>query len=248
MSARTDSNTTPAGAVFKETQWNMVLAAKNPADPNSDQALAVLCEQYQYPIYAFVRRRGNSRHDAQDLTQEFFYRLISKEFLRTVDREKGRFRTFLLTALQRFLCNEWEKSQAQKRGGGALMFTWDADAAEERYCQEPSHELTPEKLFERRWATTLIQSTMEDLKSEYERAGKGRLFEVLQAFVAGEGKDIGFAEAAAALGLTEGNARQMAHRMRLRYGELLRDGIRETVDSEEALEEELRNLHAAWGD
>src|SRR5688500_15102974 len=170
MSARIDTSTTPAGAVFKETQWSMVLRAKDLADPNSEQAMALLCEQYQYPIYAFIRRKGNSRHDAQDLTQEFFHRLISKEFLRNVDREKGRFRTFLLTALQRFLCNEWEKSQAQKRGGGALIFTWDADAAEERYCQEPSHDLTPEKLFERRWAMTLLESTMRDLQSEYQRS------------------------------------------------------------------------------
>src|SRR5687767_12420790 len=144
MNASNDSSTTPAGAVFKETQWKIVLSAKNGADPNSEQAMGMLCQQYHDPIYAFIRRKGNKRHDAQDLAQEFFHRLISKEFLRNVDREKGRFRTFLLTALTRFLCNEHEKSQAQKRGGGALTFTWDADAAEERYCQEPSHDLTPE--------------------------------------------------------------------------------------------------------
>lgn len=248
MSAPRESSTTPAGAAFKETRWTLVLTAKDINHADSERALALLCEQYQYPIYAFIRRKGNSRHDAQDLTQEFFHRLISKEFLRNVDRAKGRFRTFLLTALQRFLCNEWEKSQAQKRGGGAVMFTWDADAAEERYCREPSHDVTPEKLFERRWALALIESTMGDLKSEYERVGKARLFAVLQAFIVGEAENMTYADAARCLAISEGNARVWVHRIRQRYGELLRQRIAETVDSQAALDEEVRSLYAALGD
>src|SRR5213594_1876262 len=124
MSPQTNACTTPAGAVFKETRWSVILTAKDLNDANSQQAMAALCEQYLYPVYAFIRRKGNTRHDAEDLAQEFFHRLISKEFLRGVDREKGRFRTFLLTAVQRFLCNQWERSQAQKRGGGAVFLTW----------------------------------------------------------------------------------------------------------------------------
>jgi RNA polymerase sigma-70 factor (ECF subfamily) len=247
MSPQINACTTPAGPAFKETRWSVVLTAKDLSSPNYEQAMATLCEQYSYPVYAFIRRKGHDAADAEDLAQEFFYRLISKEFLRSVDREKGRFRTFLLTAVQRFLCKEWEKSQAQKRGGGAVFLTWDADAAEQRYCEEPSHDSTPEKLFDRHWALRLLDQAKEDLKSEYKSAGKHKLLEVLQAFIVGENEHTSYAEASAILEMSEGAARVWVHRIRYRYGELVRKRIAETVDSEAAVEEELRTLCSVLG-
>jgi len=246
MKITSDSPNTPVRAAFRETRWSVVLSAQNLSDANSEQALATLCEQYQDAVYAFIRRRGHGPHDAQDLSQEFFHRFISKEFLSGVDRAKGRFRTFLLTTVQRFLCNEWERSQAQKRGGGTMLLTWDADAAEERFCEEPSHDLTPEKLFDRQWAVALLEKARLDLQSEYERAGKRQVLDVLQAFLVGDA-DESYADAAIALGLSEGATRVWVHRIRRRYGELLRKPIAETVDSEAAVDEELRSLYAALG-
>ena len=247
MSPQIHACTTPAGPIFKETRWSVVLTARDLSSPNYEQAMAALCEQYSYPVYAFIRRKGHTPADAEDLAQEFFYRLIRKEFLRSVDREKGRFRTFLLTAVQRFLCNEWEKSQAQKRGGGAVFVTWDADAAEQRYCEEPSHDLTPEKLFDRHWALRLLNQAKEDLKAEYESAGKRNVLEVLQAFIVGETEKTSYVDAAATLGMSEGAARVWVHRIRHRYGELVRKRIAETVPSEAAVEEELKTLHSVLG-
>jgi RNA polymerase sigma factor (sigma-70 family) len=244
MPPEASASTTPAGPVFKDTHWSLVLRAKDLMAPNCEQAMATLCEQYSYPVYAFIRRKGHSPHDAEDLGQEFFHRLISKEYLRTVDREKGRFRTFLLTAVQRFLCNEWEKSQAQKRGGGAVFVTWDADAAEQRYCEEPAHDLTPEKMFDRQWAVRLLEQAKEDLKGEYDSVGKGKFLEVLESFIVGEAEHASYAKAAGILGLSEGAARVWVHRIRRRYGELVRKRIANTVNSETAVEEELKTLYA----
>jgi RNA polymerase sigma factor (sigma-70 family) len=247
MSPQIDGCTTPAGAVFKETRWSVVLTAKDLASPNYERAMAALCEQYSYPVYAFIRRKGRSPADAEDLAQEFFHRLISKEFLRTVDREKGRFRTFLLTAVQRFLCNEWEKSQAQKRGGGAVFVTWDADAAEQRYCQEPSHDLTPERLFERRWALTVLEKAMQQMRKEYEAADKLLLFNALQPYLLGDQKHEGYASLAEELGMSEGSLRVAVHRLRRCYGILLRQQIEETVPDAGEVDDELKYLFTVVG-
>jgi RNA polymerase sigma factor (sigma-70 family) len=244
MSPHTHACTTPAGPVFKDTRWSVVLTAKDLSAPNCEQAMATLCEQYSYPVYAFIRRKGHSPHDAEDLAQGFFHRLISKDFLRTVDREKGRFRTFLLTAVQRFLCNEWEKSQAQKRGGGAVFVTWDADAAEERYCQEPSHDLTPEKLFDRRWALTLLEKAMYSLRKEYQLADKLAFFDAMQPYLLGEQKHDGYSALADEFGMTEGSLRVAVHRLRQRYGMLLRQQIEETVADAADVDDELKQLFA----
>jgi RNA polymerase sigma-70 factor (ECF subfamily) len=244
MRPHTHTSTTPAGPVFKDTRWSVVLTAKDLSAPNCEQAMATLCEQYSYPVYAFIRRKGHSPHDAEDLAQGFFHRLIGKEFLRSVDREKGRFRTFLLTAVQRFLCNEWEKSQAQKRGGGALFVTWDADAAEQRYCQEPSHELSPEKLFDRRWALTLLEKAMQDSRKEYELAGNLALFNALQPYLLGDQNHDGYKALAGQLGMSEGSLRVAAYRLRKRYGILLREQIEETVEDAADVDDELNQLFA----
>ena len=236
---------TPAGAAFRTTHWSVVLTAKDLGDVGYDRAMATLCQAYWYPVYAFIRRKGKAPHEAQDLAQEFFSRLIEKEFLQHVDREKGRFRTFLLTAVQRFLCNQWEHSQAQKRGGGATTVSWDHEFAENLYLKEPSDDWSPEKLFDRRWALTLLESAMTDLMAEYGRAGKEALFSTLQPFIVGEAAHGDYAGAAAALDMTEGAARVWVHRIRRRYGDKLRERIAETVETDAAVEEELRSLYAA---
>src|SRR5687767_4810067 len=203
MSSSAELSSTPAGG-FRPTHWSVVLNAKDLDTPNGQRALEQLCREYWSPVYVFIRRKGNKPHEAQDLAQGFFERLIEKEFLQHVDRKKGRFRTFLLTAVQRFLCNQYEHSQAQKRGGGATMISWDQDVAEGLYLREPGDDSSPEKLFDRRWAVTLLETAMKDLEAEYARAGKAELFRVLQAFIVGEAERGAYTQAAAALGLTEG--------------------------------------------
>jgi len=243
MSRFDDLSSTPVDG-FRTTLWNVVLSAREPNTSNGEQALAALCEEYSKPVYAFIRRKVKTAHDAQDLTQEFFYRLIAKEFLQSVDPKKGKFRTFLRMAVQRFLYNQWEHSQAQKRGGGTTTVSWDHEAAENLYLREPG-DLSPEKLFDRGWALTLLEGTMKDLEAEYAQGGKANVFSVLQPFITGEAERGDYAEVAKTLGLTEANARQSAKRMRDRYSERLRERIAETVETKEAVEEELRSLYAA---
>ena len=246
MSSRTNSSTGGvAVAAFPATLWPQVLKARDGNDGEGREALAALCKLYRYPVYAFIRRKGKAHHEAEDLTQEFFARFIEKEFLGPVDPDKGRFRTFLLTLVQRFLCTEWERSQAQERGGGAVFCTWDAEWADDRYTNEPAHNLTPEKLFDRNWLSAVLTHAMADLKAEYAQAGQAEILEVLEPFVVRDAAYGGYSEAAARLKMTEGNARQWASRIRQRYGECIRARIAETVDSEAAVEEELRSLYAA---
>ena len=244
MNSLGELSSTPAGA-FRTTHWSIVLTAKDLENAGGERAMAALCQEYWRPVYVFIRRKGKGPDDAKDLTQEFFGRLIEKEFLQNVDREKGRFRTFLLTAVQRFLCNQWEYSQAQKRGGGATTISWDHELAENLYLKEPADGQSPEKLFDRRWALTLLEAAMKDLEAEYARADRAELFRVLQPFIVGQAEHGDYAAAAASLELTEGNARQWVLRIRRRYGERLRERIAETVETEAAVEEELRSLYAA---
>jgi RNA polymerase sigma-70 factor (ECF subfamily) len=244
MSSFGEPSSTPAGA-FRTTHWSVVLTARDLNNAGSERAMTTLCQEYWPPVYAFIRRKGNGPHDAQDLAQEFFGRLIAKEFLQNVDRAKGRFRTFLLTAVQRFLCNQWERSQAQKRGGGTSTISWDHELAENLYLKESADGQSPEKLFDRRWALTLLEAAMKDLEAEYTRADRVQLFCVLQPFIVGEAQHGDYAAAAASLELTEGNTRQWVLRMRRRYGERLRERIAETVETPEEVEEELRSLYAA---
>ena len=244
MNSLGELSSTPAGA-FRTTHWSVILTAKDRENAGGERAMATLCQEYWRPVYVFIRRKGKGPHEAQDLAQEFFHRLIAKEFLQNVDREKGKFRTFLLTVLDRFLCNQWEHSQAQKRGGGTTTVSWDHEVAESLYLNEPADDLSPEKLFDRRWALTVLEGAMKDLEAEYVRAGKEELFRVLQSFIVGEAERGDYAQAAESLGLTEGNARQWVKRMRDRYGERLRERIAETVKSKSAVEEELRSLRAA---
>jgi RNA polymerase sigma-70 factor (ECF subfamily) len=223
----------------------VVIHAQQGDSTEAREALETLCRAYWYPLYAFVRRQGVTPEDAQDLTQAFFERLIEKNFLADVQREKGRFRSFLLAALKHFLANEWDKARAQKRGGGAVHVPIDTASAETRYGLEPAHLDTPERLFERRWAITLLDRVLERLRDEHVKAGKAELFEQLKPCLTAEKAALGYAELGALVGLSEGAVKVAVHRLRQRYRELLRAEIAETVDSPAEVEDELRHLFTA---
>jgi RNA polymerase sigma factor (sigma-70 family) len=232
-------------ARFETTHWSMILAARDRAEPGSGDALASLCAAYWYPVYAYVRRRGNDADWAHDLTQEFFARLLEKDFLGTVDRSKGKFRSFLLAACNHFLANVRDRARAKKRGGGKLILSLDAADAEGRYLAEPADDLTPEKLFERRWALALLHEVMARLRADFEAKGKGHVFNRLRGFLVGE-KESGYRQAAGELGLSEGAVKVQIHRMRTKYRELLHEEIGRTVGTHEEIEDEIRSLFAAW--
>ncbi len=230
---------------FGVTRWSVVIAAGQADSASAREALEKLCTAYWHPIYAFVRRQGHSPADAQDLTQEFFARLLQKNFFGAADRSKGKFRSFLLSALKHFLANEWDKARAQKRGGGAVPLSIDASLAETAYRVEPVENVTPEKLFERRWALTLLNAVLGRLRSEFEKEGKLGQFEALKGTLAGERRSVPYGEIAARLEMSEGAVKVAVHRLRQRYRVLLRDEIAQTVTGPEEVEAEIRALFAA---
>src|SRR5437588_11197285 len=189
-----------SGRVFTTTHWSVVLAASLHESPQADEALAQLCRVYWQPLYAFIRRRGYEEHEAKDLTQEFFARLLGKNYLRAVDRAKGKFRSFLLAALEHFLANEWRNAHAQKRGGKAAFISLDDTCAEQQYQQVPAAGLSAEKLFEQQWATTLLEQVLARLRTEFVTAGKESLFEELKIFLTGEKRAVSYAQLAVQMG------------------------------------------------
>jgi len=240
-----DSVPAPAAGSFTPTHWSVVVAAGRNDTARARDALARLCQTYWHPLYAYVRRVGNSPHDAQDLTQEFFARLLGKNYLADVDRAKGRFRSFLLASLKHFLANEWDKSQAQKRGGGQILIPIDAAAFETTCGFQPADSLTAEKIFDRRWALTLLDQVLRRLRAEHVRDGREKLFEQLKPTLTEASRTVAYAEIAARLDTTEGAVKVAVHRLRQRYRELLRAEIAETVATPGEVEEEIRNLFAA---
>jgi RNA polymerase sigma factor (sigma-70 family) len=222
----------------------MVLSAGEGDEAASEKALSELCRVYWYPLYAYVRRRGYSAHDAEDLTQAFFLRLLEKRFLEGITAEGGRFRSFLLTALQRFVANEWDRERAQKRGGGIRPISLEGATPEERYLLEPVEYDTPEKLYDRRWALTLLENALARLESEFGRAGKSKIFEMLKPCITGEGSR-SYAELASSLGLSEGAIKVTVHRMRERFRALMQEVVAETVSEPQEIEEEMRFLAQA---
>jgi RNA polymerase sigma-70 factor (ECF subfamily) len=222
-----------------------VLAAKGSSGGQSTDALETLCRAYWPPLYAYVRRLGYSPHDAEDLTQAFFARLLEKNYLDAVDRTKGKFRSFLLAALKHFLAKEWRDAHCQKRGGNFSFISLDDPSAEALYAQVPAEHLTPEKLFERQWATTLLDRVVRRLRQEFLETGKEAQFERLKVFLSREKADAPYAALAAELGTTEGALKMSVSRLRRRYGQLLRDEISQTVSDGEPVETELRALLAA---
>ncbi len=224
-----------------------MLAAGDSSAPGAREALQKLCRAYWYPLYAFVRRQGYNPHDAQDSTQEFFGWLIEHKQLQVADSERGKFRSFLLTRLKHFLSDERKKARAQKRGGGQELLSLEAQSAEDRYRLEPATDLTPEMIFERRWALAVMEQTVERLRREYVVAGRAELFEELKHFQPGEEAVRSYAEVAARLDLTESAVKSAIYRLRQRHGDLLREEIAQTVATPGEVDEEIRYLIAVMG-
>ena len=243
--ANQTANADAAGG-FQTTHWSLVLRAGNRADREADDALAALCGRYWYPLYAYVRRRSADVHEAQDLTQEFFARLLEKNTLAAASPGRGRFRSFLLTAVKNFLANQRDRDHAAKRGGGARTLSLDWDSGESRLKMEPAHDLTPERLFERQWVLTLLELVMRRLQQECEAAGKAGQFERLKEVLTGGQERLPYAAAAAELGMSEEAARQAASRLRKRYRELLREEVSQTVAEPRDIDDEIRSLFAAF--
>ena len=229
--------------VFATTHWSVVLAAANQETPEATAALEVLCRNYWYPLYAYVRRRGHSPEDAQDLTQEFFLRLLRKHYLGQVDPSKCKFRSFLLAAIKHFLADEWDRASAVKRGGQATFLALDPDSAEQRLA-EASKEHTPEQLFEQCWALAFLQQVLGQLRAEANQAGHLSHFDELKVFLTGEKSPSSYAELAASMGSAETALRKEVQRLRHRYGELLREEISRIVANPAEVEDELRHLFA----
>jgi RNA polymerase sigma-70 factor (ECF subfamily) len=243
MPADAHESSAPDVRDFRTTHWSVVVCARDDRS-GARMALERLCRTYWPPLYAFVRRSGMSPHDAQDLTQEFFARLLEKGWLDGVDRERGRFRSWLLAAMKHFLANEWKRGQRQKRGGAAAFCSLDEFDAETRLLHEPASD-SAEKVYDRRWAMTLLDQVMARLRTEMAGAGKLAHFEALKFCLTGE--KTAYAEVCARLGMSEGAVKVAVHRLRERYRALLRAEIAETVGTEEEIDDELRSLFAALG-
>ena len=244
MNGPSDYSARTCNACFATTHWSVVLAAEHQDSPQATEALEKLCRTYWYSIYAYAGRRGYTPEDAQDLTQEFFAQLLRKNYPARADRTKGKFRTFLLHALNQFLADQRERATALKRGGGQVMISLDEEAPEDRYRLEVPDELTPEKLFERRWAQTVLDQALDRLREEFVAQGKVEAYEVLKAFEPGEQGTCSYAEAALRLGVSESAVKSMIHRLRQRHRELVREEIAHTVPSVSEIDEELRHLIA----
>ena len=230
-------------ATFRTTRWSVVFAAQGKSSgADAVQSLETLCRQYWPPLYAYVRHRGHAVHDAQDLTQAFFARLLEKDWLVAADRERGRFRTFLLMALKRFLANEWDRSQTQKRGGGVKII--NLEAAESISIPDPQ-TTTAESLFERRWAFTLLESVMGRLRDEYDAAGRITQYEQLKPCLTAARGSIDYEALGAALGMQPASARSAVHRLRKRFRELFREEVSGTVADPADVDDELRAVIAA---
>ena len=231
---------------FATTHWSLVVAAAGErSSPEGETALQTLCESYWPPLYAFARRRGKSVEDARDLTQEFFARLLEKESLQVADREKGQFRSFLLMMFRRFLANEWDRDRALKRGGGRIVLSLDVDSAETLYRREPIDDHTPERVFERRWALTLLERVLTRLEEEYDGQGKSVLFKQCRSYLTGDSGAPRYAETADVLGMTEGALKVAVHRIRGRYRTLLKIEVAQTLADETDVDDELGLLLAA---
>jgi RNA polymerase sigma-70 factor (ECF subfamily) len=230
---------------FTTTNWSVVLEAGRTDYVRAAKALEQLCVRYWYPVYAFIRRRGSDPHEAKDLAQEFFTHLLKNESLKKVDRQKGKFRSFLLAAATNFLANEWDKERSLKRGGQHQIISLDDAEAEELYRHEPAAELTPENLYDRRWAFTLLNAVLARLKQEYSAANKEELFAKLRPGLVDEVNPGVYAAWAGSLNMSEGAVRVAVHRLRRRFGELLRGEIARTVTTPAEVDEEIRHLFAA---
>jgi RNA polymerase sigma factor (sigma-70 family) len=236
-------HTLPGRSQFPTTRWTLVVAAGDPHRKEARSALVSLCEIYWYPLYAWLRRRGHPADQAQDLTQDFFMRVLEGRYLDRADPEKGRFRSFLLTSLKFFVADEEDRHRAQKRGGGAVL-PLELSSGEERYQREPAHDETPERIFERRWALAVLDRVLERLKNEFVHQGRPEHFERLKVFLLGH-SDAPYATLALEMNTSEGALKVAIHRLRKRYRDLFRQEIADTVANPGEVESELRFLAAA---
>lgn len=227
---------------FAATRWSIVLAAGNwRANPSAHRAMGELAGMYWFPLYAYLRRQGNSPPQAEDLVQGFLVHLLDHDALASVDRSKGKFRSFLLASLKNFVLNEWDKNQAKKRGGGSELVSLDVLGAESRYLAEPADLMTPERVFERRWALELLDHVLIRLRAEYAEHGQSAIFAALEHSLV-QVEPLRAAQIAATLGMTEGAVKVASHRLRGRYRNLLRDEIAQTVAAPELVDEEIQQL------
>jgi RNA polymerase sigma-70 factor (ECF subfamily) len=239
-----DSGSAETRRLFATTHWSVVLATGSADTTRAQEALNTLCRRYWYPLYAYVRRRGCSPEDAEDLTQEFFARLLRAESLADVTREGGRFRSFLLKSMNHFLTDNWRRSRAQKRGGGQVI-SFDAISAEARYTIEPEDVHTPESLYARTWALTLLGTVVQRVRDEYIRTGRSALFEQLKFCLTGQRSEIPYAQLARRLHVPENTVKTLVYRLRQRYRHLLREEIAQTVATPDEIEDELQALFRA---
>lgn len=235
-------HTLPGLSKFPTTRWTLVVAAGDPQRREARSALVALCENYWYPLYAYLRRRGYPTDQAQDLTQEFFVRLLEGRYLDRADPEKGRFRSFLLTSLKFFVADEGDRTRAYKRGGGVLV-PLEFSSGEDRYQREPAHDETPDRIFERRWALAMLDRVVERLRDEFVQHGRGEHFDRLKLFLVGQ-SDAPYAALAHEMNTSEGALKVAIHRLRKRYRDLFRQEIADTVADPAAVESELRYLAA----
>jgi RNA polymerase sigma factor (sigma-70 family) len=250
LASLTTTTTTPAstspGDVFATTHWTVVLAAGKHATAQDNQALEELCRNYWFPLYAYVRRRGYTKEDAEDLTQAFFARFLARNYLAGLSAERGRFRAFLLASLKHFLINDWKKSQRQKRGGGEVLLSLDWQTADTKFQVAATNEPSPDKAFDREWALALLARVIERLQQECEAAGRAKQFEQLKIFLTAGKDESAQRGAARSLGMEEGAVRVAIHRLRKRYRQLLRDEIAQTLCDPAQVDEEMRALFGAF--
>ncbi len=227
---------------FETTQWSVVLAAGDTGSTGSKEALEALCETYWYPLYAYVRRRGQSEENARDLTQGFFAKLLEKNWVAAADRERGKFRTFMLTALKHYMADEWDRQRAQKRGGGDLPISLDFDTAEDGYKLELPDDRTPEDVFEESWARTLMDRARQQLRRQMLVPGKEQRFELIEGVITGERQESSYREIAGILEMSEAAVKVAVYRMRQRFGEVLRAEVSETVSDAADVDVEVKHI------
>lgn len=244
--ASTGTSSGVADDIFATTHWTVVLAAGHQRSPEAARALEELCSAYWFPLYAYVRRRGHTKEDAEDLTQAFFARLLEKNTFASLDSEKGKFRAFLLASLKHFLANEWDKARARKRGGGAANLSLDWQTADTKFHVADANEPSPDRAFDREWALALLARVIDRLQTECVADGRARLFEQLKQFLTAGQAESAQREVAAALGMEEGAVRVAVHRLRKRYRQLLRDEIANTLANPAMVDEEMRALFGAF--
>lgn len=228
------------------TRWTVVLAAGQRDLPQAGQALEELCATYWFPLYAYARRQGQSKEDAEDLVQDFFTRFLGKNYLAGLHSEHGKFRAFLLACFKHFLSNEWDRAGRQKRGGHATVLSLDWQQADTRYRIDPADHLSPDRLYDRAWAIVLLERVLARLREEHVSAGKLRLFDHLKPFITLGKSALPYRQAAETLGTNEAAARVAVHRLRRRYRELLHEEIAQTLSHPDQVEEEMRALLGAF--